>query len=116
MALLSSGCRATVDGLTNVQSSSTTQQWQATSLDDNNLHVPCRQSSKHFISGQLKVFRYSAIPRFTVSQCLVCTKVALLLASTCCKLQWNLQKRTPSITETSTMRTRVRGPELFSIL
>ena len=62
MALLSSGCRATVDGLTNVQSSSTTQQWQATSLDDNNLHVPCRQSSKHFISGQLKViplFRYS---------------------------------------------------------
>ena len=67
MALLSSGCRATVDGLTNVQSSSTTQQWQASSLDpdDNNLHVPCRQSSKHFISGQLKViplFRYSAIP------------------------------------------------------
>ena len=65
MALLSSGCRATVDGLTNVQSSSTTQQWQATSLDDNNLHVPCRQSSKHFISGQLKViplFRYSVIP------------------------------------------------------
>ena len=36
---------------------------EATSLDDNNLHVPCRQSSKHFISGQLKVislFRYSA--------------------------------------------------------
>ena len=65
MALLSSGCRATVDGLTNVQGSSTTQQWQATSLDDNNLHVPCRQSSKHFISGQLKViplFRYSVIP------------------------------------------------------
>ena len=75
MALLSSGCRATVDGLTNVQSSSTTQQWQASSLDpdDNNLHVPCRQSSKHFISGQLKViplFRYPLfrIPRFTASQ------------------------------------------------
>ena len=65
MALLSSGCRATVDGLTNVQSSSTTQQWQATSLDDNNLHVPCRLSSKHFISGQLKfipLVRYSVIP------------------------------------------------------
>ena len=62
MALLSSGCRATVDGLTIVQSSSTTQQWQATSLDDNNLHVPCRLSSKHFISGQLKfipLVRYS---------------------------------------------------------
>ena len=65
MALLSSGCRATVDCLTNVQSSSTTQQWQATSLDDNNLHVPCRLSSKHFISGQLKfipLVRYSVIP------------------------------------------------------
>ena len=65
MALLSSGCRATVEGLTNVQSSSTTQQWQATSLDNNNLHVPCRQCSKHFISGQLKViplFCYSVIP------------------------------------------------------
>ena len=63
IALLSYGCRATVDGLTNVQTSSTTT--VATSLDDNNLHVACRQSSKHFISGQLKViplFRYSVIP------------------------------------------------------
>ena len=61
MALLSSGCRATVDGLTNVQSSSTAQQ-SSLDPDDNNLHVPCRQSSKHFISGQLKViplFHYS---------------------------------------------------------
>ena len=31
-------------------------------------------------------------------------------------IQWNLQKRTPPITETSTMWTRVRGPELFPIL
>ena len=34
---------------------------RATALDG----VPCRQSSKHFISGQLKViplFRYSVIP------------------------------------------------------
>ena len=31
-------------------------------------------------------------------------------------IQWNLQKRTPPITETFTMRTTVRGPELFPIL
>ena len=64
MALLSSGCRATVEGLPNVQNSSTTQQWQSY-LAGWQLHVPCRQSSKHFISGQLKViplFRYSVIP------------------------------------------------------
>jgi len=31
-------------------------------------------------------------------------------------LQWNLRKWTPPIMETSTMRTRVRGPELYSII
>ena len=31
-------------------------------------------------------------------------------------LQWNLRKWTPPITETSTMRTRVRGPKLYSII
>ena len=64
MALLSSGCRATVEGLPNIQNSSTTQQWQSY-LAGWQLHVPCQQSSKHFISGQLKViplFRYSVIP------------------------------------------------------
>ena len=82
MALLSSGCRATVDGLTNVQGSSTTQQWQATSLDDNNLHVPCRQSSKHFISGQLKViplFRYSVIPYSAFYSIPVCMPAACII-------------------------------------
>ena len=33
-----------------------------------------------------------------------------------CVVQWNLRKRTPRITETSTMWTRVRGPELYSII
>ena len=54
IALLSSGCRATVEGLPNVQSSSTTQQWQS--------RVGRIQSI--FISGQLNViplFRYSVI-------------------------------------------------------
>ena len=40
------------------------QQWQSYNAGWQ-LHVPCRQSSKHFISGQLKViplFRYSVIP------------------------------------------------------
>ena len=32
------------------------------------------------------------------------------------ELQWNLRKRTPPIMETSTMQTKVRGPELFPIL
>ena len=31
-------------------------------------------------------------------------------------IQWNLRKRTPPITETSIMRTRVQGPELYSIM
>ena len=31
-------------------------------------------------------------------------------------IQWNLRKRTPPIMETSTMRIRVHGPELFPIL
>ena len=61
------GCRATVEGLTNVQSSFTTHQWQATSMDDNNLHVPCQQSS---------VIRYTAIPYSTfysvLSPCIAC--------------------------------------------
>ena len=33
-----------------------------------------------------------------------------------CVVQWNLRRQTPPITETSTMRTRVHGPELFPIL
>ena len=32
------------------------------------------------------------------------------------KIQWNLRKRTPPIMETSTMWTRVCGPELYSII
>ena len=32
------------------------------------------------------------------------------------ELQWNLRKRTPPITETSTMRTRVHSPKLYSII
>ena len=32
------------------------------------------------------------------------------------KIQWNLRKWTPPIAETSEIRTRVRGPELFAIL
>ena len=32
------------------------------------------------------------------------------------QLQWNLRKQTPPITETSTMRTRVHSPELYSII
>ena len=34
----------------------------------------------------------------------------------CMALQWNLQKQTPPIMETSTMWTRVRGPKLYSII
>ena len=30
-------------------------------------------------------------------------------------IQWNLRQQTPSITETSTMRTRGRGPKSFPI-
>ena len=30
-------------------------------------------------------------------------------------IQWNLRKRTPPITETSPMQTRVCGPELFPL-
>ena len=59
MALLSSGCRATVEGLPNVRSSSTTHSGR-----DN---CTCRvgRVQRIFISGQLKViplFRYSVIP------------------------------------------------------
>ena len=67
MALLSSGCRATVDsveGLPNVQNSSTTQQWQSY-LAGWQLHVPCRQSSKHFHFRSIK--SYSVIPLFRYS-------------------------------------------------
>ena len=65
MALLGSGCGAAVGGLTGVQGSSAARQWRATSLYDNNLHVPCRRSSEHFTSGRLEVvplFRCSVIP------------------------------------------------------
>ena len=63
MALLSFGCRTTVEGLPNVQSFSTTvaelPRWI----------VPCRQSSNHFHFRSIKViplFRYSAIPFFRI--------------------------------------------------
>ena len=67
MALLSSGCRGTVEGLPKVQSSSTTHTGRATSLDDNCTCLVGRVQSI-FISGQLKViplFRYSVIPYST---------------------------------------------------
>ena len=38
------------------------------------------------------------------------------LSSFIVHVQWNLRKWTPPITETSTMQTRVRGPELFPVL
>ena len=69
MALLSSGCRATVEGLPNVQNSSTTQQWQSY-LAGWQLHVPCRQKSKHFHFRSIKsysVIPLFRIPRFTAS-------------------------------------------------
>ena len=69
MALLSSGCRATVEGLPNVQNSSTTQQWQSY-LAGWQLHVPCRQNSKHFHFRSIKsysVIPLFRIPRFTAS-------------------------------------------------
>ena len=53
MALLSSGCKATVEGLSNVQSSSTTKQWQS-HLAGWQLHVLCWQSSKHFHFWSIK--------------------------------------------------------------
>ena len=66
MALLSSGCRATVEGLPKVQSSSTTHSGRATSLNDN---CTCRvgRVQSIFISGQLKVIPLFRIPRFTAS-------------------------------------------------
>ena len=57
-ALLSSGCKTTFEGLPNVQSSSTTQQWQSYS------YMGWRQSSKIFHFRSIK--SYSTIPLFRI--------------------------------------------------
>ena len=60
MALLSSGCRETVEGLPNVQSFSTTQQWQS------------YRAGWRAVSAEFKAFHfrsiksYSAIPLFRI--------------------------------------------------
>ena len=68
MALLSSGRRTTVEGLPNVQSSSTTQQWQS--------YLACWMAIAHAVATEFKAFSflvnsklfcYSVIPLFRYS-------------------------------------------------
>ena len=54
MALPSSGCRKTVEGLSNVQSSSTTQQWQS------------YRAGWRAVSAEFKAFHFRSIKSYSV--------------------------------------------------
>ena len=61
-ALLSSGCKATVEGLSNVQSSSTTHNSdRATTMLDGNCMYHVSKIQSIFISRRLKVIPYAVI-------------------------------------------------------
>ena len=65
MALLSSDCRGTVESLSSVHSSSTIAELPFSLLVANCTYRVGKVQSI-FISGQLKVIRYSAIPLFRI--------------------------------------------------